>query len=229
MDESAAQPTSGRVVLPLKHLLLLIAAGLLAGTFIVMAFVLPAEYGRDPLGIGELTGLNRLGSAGPVEFDAGNASAALAVAYDMPMRADAIHIPLTDFLGGASGSELEYKVAMKKGATLVYAFEVEGAGSDDDLRYDFHGHTVPRQGEAMTVVSWGDAYGNRAQGALTAPFDGIQGWQFANTGEMPVVVHLRLSGFYQLIPAGEEGNLAGIVANVPAPDARPGFRPRVLD
>lgn len=72
------------------------------------------------------------------------------------------------------------------------------------------------------MVSWGDAYGSRSQGSLTAPFDGIQGWQFSKTGELPIVVHLRLSGFYTLIEPGQEGNLAGIVANVPAIEPRPG-------
>ncbi|MBM4204015.1 MAG: hypothetical protein FJ194_07680 [Gammaproteobacteria bacterium] len=230
MHDSAEPVNSGRIILPLKHLLKLAGGGLIIGAFMIVAFILPAEYGRDPLGTGARTGLNSLGSAGAQEFDGENDARALAVAYETPMRSDVVHIPLTDFLGGAHGSELEYKVAMKKGATLVYSFEVKhvregtgnSAGSDNDLRYDFHGHTLPKAGEKMTVVSWGDAYGSEAQGALTAPFDGIQGWQFSKTGELPMVVHLRLSGFYTLIEPGQEGNLAGIVANVPASEARPG-------
>jgi len=271
MHDSAEPVNSGRIILPLKHLLKLAGGGLIIGAFMIVAFILPAEYGRDPLGTGARTGLNSLGSAGAQEFDGENDARALAVAYETPMRSDVVHIPLTDFLGGAHGSELEYKVAMKKGATLVYSFEVkhvrEGTGNsagsdndlrydfhghtlpkagekmtvvswgdaygseaqgaltapfDNDLRYDFHGHTLPKAGEKMTVVSWGDAYGSEAQGALTAPFDGIQGWQFSKTGELPMVVHLRLSGFYTLIEPGQEGNLAGIVANVPASEARPG-------
>jgi hypothetical protein len=37
-------------------------------------------------------------------------------------------------------------------------------------------------------------------------------------------VRLKLAGFYELIPGGDEGNLAGIVANVPAAQARPNFK-----
>jgi hypothetical protein len=73
----------------------------------------------------------------------------------------------------------------------------------------------------MTVATYKQAFGLRQQGALTAPFDGIQGWQFSNSSERPVVVRLRLSGFYALIPAGQPGNEAGIRANVPAAEARP--------
>ena len=61
----------------------------------------------------------------------------------------------------------------------------------------------------------------KQHGAQTAPFDGIQGWQFSNSSERPVVVRLRLAGFYDLVPAGQPGNEAGIVANVPAAQARP--------
>ncbi len=73
----------------------------------------------------------------------------------------------------------------------------------------------------MTVATYRQSSGLRQQGALTAPFDGIQGWQFSNAGERPVVVRLRLAGFYTLVPAGRPGNEAGIVANVPAAQARP--------
>jgi hypothetical protein len=33
---------------------------------------------------------------------------------------------------------------------------------------------------------------------------------FQNQCLKPVTVHLRLSGFYELVPTGENGNLAGI-------------------
>ena len=39
--------------------------------------------------------------------------------------------------------------------------------------------------------------------------------QAGQTGVQPVVVHLKLSGFYELVPPGEYGNQAGIVANAP--------------
>ena len=38
-------------------------------------------------------------------------------------------------------------------------------------------------------------------------------------GTKPVVVHVRISGFYDLIPPGDVGNEAGIIANVPADKA----------
>ena len=77
----------------------------------------------------------------------------------------------------------------------------------------------------MTVASYKQGRGLSQKGSLTAPFDGIQGWQFSNFAEGPVVIRVKLTGFYELVPAGEEGNLAGIIANVPASEARPGLTP----
>lgn len=188
---------------------------------VVLAFVLPAEYGRDPLGVGRLTGVARLWAPEDQVVDARSGAGPLAREFQQPFRSDVVEIPLGGFLTGAANSELEYKVRMRTGAVLTYAWEVSGAADPRDLRFDQHGHTTPHAGEAMQVVTFRQGAGLRQQGALTAPFDGIQGWQFSNGGDGPVVVRLRLAGFYELIPAGQPGNEAGVVANVPAARARP--------
>lgn len=104
MHDSAQPVNSGRIILPVKQLLALCVGGLIIGAFIVAAVILPAEFGRDPLGAGALTGLNSLGSADAREFGGDTATSALAVTYDTPMRSDVVHIPLTDILGGAHSS-----------------------------------------------------------------------------------------------------------------------------
>lgn len=208
-----------------RTLALITGGGLVAGALIVMGAIMPAEYNVDPLGLGKLSGIARLWAPEQKEIDTTSAGAPLSREYETAFRSDTIEIPLTDFLGGAKGSELEYKVRMKEGATLIYEWEVTGAQRQDDFHFDFHGHTTPAPGQEMQVATYKQAYGIKAQGALTAPFDGIQGWQFSNSSDKPVVVHVKLAGFYDLIPSGEEGNLAGIVANVPADQARPDFEP----
>lgn len=202
------------------RLILATVGALLLAVLIVLGAILPAEFDRDPLGLGRLSGLSRLWAPEDQQVDTA-AGAARAREYDVPFRTDVIEIPLGDFLAGADKSELEYKVRMKKDATLIYAWEVVGTTEPRDFHFDQHGHTTPKPGEAMAVSTWRQAFGLKQQGALTAPFDGIQGWQFSNSSEKPVVVRLRLAGFYELVPAGEPGNAAGIVANVPAAQARP--------
>jgi hypothetical protein len=204
------------------RLLAAVAGTLVLGALIVVGAILPAEFNRDPLGVGRLSGLSRHWAPADKTLEPGAAGVARAREYDTPFRTDIVEIPLGDFLAGADRSELEYKVRMKKDATLVYAWEVEGAADPRDFHFDQHGHTTPAPGQAMTVATFRQGFGLRQQGALTAPFDGIQGWQFSNSSEKPVTVRLRLAGFYQLIPAGQPGNEAGIVANVPADQARPG-------
>ena len=195
--------------------------GLVAGALIVLGAIMPAEFNTDPLGLGKLSGIARLWAPEQKEIDASSSGAPLARDYDAAPRTDVIEIPLTDFLGGAKGSELEYKVRMKKDASLIYEWEVIGAKNANDFHFDFHGHTTPEPGQEMTVATYKQARGVKQTGALTAPFDGIQGWQFSNSSEQPVVVRLRLAGFYELIPSGQPGNEAGIVANEPAARARP--------
>lgn len=207
--------------MPRGRLIAVTAGTLAVAVVVVLGAVLPAEFNRDPLGAGRLTGLSRLWAAEDTNIDPKAGGVARAREYATPFRSDVVEIPLGGFLDGADRSELEYKVRMAKDATLIYAWEVLGAADPRDFHFDQHGHTTPAAGQAMTVATYRQAFGLRQQGALTAPFDGIQGWQFSNSSERPVVVRLRLSGFYELVPAGQPGNEAGIVANVPAAQARP--------
>ncbi|HVY89919.1 MAG TPA: hypothetical protein VG942_13700 [Hyphomonadaceae bacterium] len=228
-DPAPAQPIAPvQLKVRPRTLALITGGGIIGGALIVLGAIMPAEFNTDPVGIGKLTGIARLWAPDEKKLDANaGASGPLAREYDVPPRTDVIEIPLTDFMGGAKGSELEYKVRMKQGATLIYEWEAIGAQNKSDIHFDFHGHTTPsaQSGEQMTVATYKQAYGLKASGALTAPFDGIQGWQFSNGGDKPVVIRVKLTGFYELVPPGEPGNEARIVANVPADQARPDFKP----
>ncbi|TAJ71231.1 MAG: hypothetical protein EPO51_13070 [Phenylobacterium sp.] len=212
MSEQRAMPKGRLIAATLGAVILAV--------LIVLGAILPAEFNRDPLGVGRLSGLSRLWAPEDQKAAASD-GVAWAREYDIPFRTDVVEIPLGDFLAGADKSELEYKVRMRKDATLTYAWEVIGTSEPRDFHFDQHGHTTPAPGQPMTVSTYRQGFGLKQQGALTAPFDGIQGWQFSNSSEKPVVVRLRLAGFYELIPSGQPGNEAGIVANVPAVQARP--------
>ena len=207
--------------MPRGRLIAATLGALIVATLIVLGAILPAEFNKDPLGIGKLTGIGKLWAPAEKTVDTKSASAPLAREYEVPFREDAVEIPLGGFMTGAENSELEYKVRMKKDATLIYSWEVAGEADARDFQFDQHGHTTPAPGQPMTVATFKQAFGLKQAGALTAPFDGIQGWQFSNSSEQPVVVHLKLAGFYELIPGGEAGNEASVVANVPAAQARP--------
>ena len=221
---------SSETTQPLSRKRLLLATGGAAAVAAVVLFagIIPAEFGYDPLGLGKITGISRLWA--PDEVAIKNTSGGLAYAHEYPIawRTDVIEIPLTSVDGGRSGYELEYKVRMRKNAALIYEWEAVGAINNNDVYYDFHGHTTPgKPGEDMTVATYRQSNARSIRGSLIAPFDGIHGWFFQNSSIKPVVIRVRIAGFYELIPAGEAGNEAGVAANVPAAQARPKVDPRL--
>jgi len=192
-----------------------------AAAVIIFGAVLPAEFGVDPLGVGKLTGIARLWAPKENEIAATEGSAPLNRDYATGWRTDVIEIPLTSGDDLESRRyELEYKVRMKKGATLIYEWHVTGSDIPEEFYSEFHGHDLVAPGQEMTVVNYKKATGLRQQGALVAPFDGIHGWYLQNQALPPVVVHMRLAGFYDLVPPGQPGNEQYILAGKPAAESR---------
>ncbi len=215
-------PVEGRVPDPptRRRLLMMTAVGFAAAAVVTVLFVLPAEMGVDPTGFGRLTGLNRLAppktvkALAPAAAPAPGAPAqATARYYPAAYRSDIIEIPLDTADNGPDGSELEYKVRMKAGDSLVYSWSVSGISNPEEFYYDFHGETPAGPGVPQAkVVEYRQATGDRSNGVLVAPIAGVHGWYLQNQSAKPVVVRLKLAGFYELVPPGEYGNEAGIKA-----------------
>jgi hypothetical protein len=214
------QTEEGRMAKPpsKKRVLVLTAIGFVVGSLIVFGAIMPAEYNRDPLGLGQLSGLSRLWAPPEVEFDLSATSVPYAHEYEGSFRSDVIEIPLRSGDDRTRGNELEYKVRMTEGQTVIYEWEVLDIENPEEFYYDFHGHTTA-EGEEMTVATYEQALGAKDSGSLIAPFDGVHGWYYQNQSVGPVVVRLKVSGFYELIPCCELGNESGIIANVPASEA----------
>ena len=100
----------------------------------------------------------------------------------------------------------------RSGETVVYSWKVTGDEQHPEwFYYDFHGESQPAgEGAKPTVMEYRQATGLTGGGALVAPFDGIHGWYVQNQSDKLLVVHLKLSGFYTLIPSGEYGNEQGV-------------------
>jgi hypothetical protein len=130
--------------------------------------------------------------------------------------------------GGVGPYALEYKVRMKAGAVLIYEWAALGLDKPENLGYDFHGHTVPVNSEEKQLISnHKKGTGASGRGSLVAPFDGIQGWYFDNSSSAPVTIRIKLTGFYDLVEAGQPGNEFGIAPNLPADLVRAGMiRPK---
>lgn len=178
-----------------KSLLLAVGAGLVA---LVIA-VLPAEYGIDPTGIGKALGLTELSEPvspideniaivtegeyldGPVQFP------------EQDIRSRTVVIPIDDL------GQVEYKLAMPAGATIVYTWRVLGETPNDGVYFDFHGHppidgVSEMDNDFATTFSEGEMPSQK--GSLTAPFAGNFGWFFLNLEERAIDVELTFTGFY---------------------------------
>jgi len=200
---------------PRGRLLAITGGGFIAAAVIAVLFVLPAQFHLDPTGFGRLTGLDKL--AGPKTVKVGDpAAGAPATAtvryYPTAFRSDTIEIPLETADKGPDGSELEYKVRMKAGDSLVYSWTVSGVTNPEEFYYDFHGETPAAAGAQAKVVEYQQQTGLKSNGVLIAPIPGVHGWYLQNQSAGHAVVHLKLSGFYELVPPGQYGNEHGIVA-----------------
>lgn len=175
-----------------QQLLWRVAGSIVVAALIVLGFVLPAEFHRDPLGIGTATGLMALSAPPPPEKPADAALAAkpadagsAARFYSVPFRSDTIQIPLK------GDEELEYKVRMRPGGTLVYSWST----NKGTVYYDFHGEPPDDPKKSQSYATGIDKSGN---GSLIAPFAGIHGWFLQNQEGEPIVVTVKMTGYYEL-------------------------------
>jgi hypothetical protein len=187
-------------------------AAIIAALVLITA-VLPAEYGIDPTGIGRTLGLTQMGeikvslaeeAAQPenkeriepapqppvvkaaVETTAAiNAEAKPDVPVKKPLKQDQRQITLKP------GAAAEVKMAMRKGAKVIFSWSAEGGA----LNFDTHGDNVTTEyhgyGKGRNVS--GDS------GELIAAFDGNHGWFWRNRSGNTVTLTLTTEGEYQVI------------------------------
>jgi hypothetical protein len=198
---------------PSRGRLALITGGaLVLATVALVGFILPAEFHTDPTGFGRVTGLLKLGTPQPPPAQTVAAGTTTATRYyPTAYRSDVVEIPLAAAGNDERKDELEYKVRMKTGDSFVYAWSVP-VTDPESFYFDFHGETPPAAGHAAKVVEYKQSTGATSNGTLIAPIPGVHGWYLQNQSDKPVVVKLKLSGFYELVPPGEYGNEAGIKA-----------------
>jgi len=113
--------------------------------------------------------------------------------YMTDYRTDAIDIPLGPL------EELEYKLGLNEGDSIVYQWDAVDLKDPEKLYAEFHGHTPPVD-NVGDLMFYRKATGATERGTLVAPFTGIHGWYLRNDTEAPIVVRLKVAGFYELLP-----------------------------
>jgi hypothetical protein len=181
---------------------------------VTVLFILPAEYGVDPTGLGEKIGLTRLAAVSAPEMDTEprivegrfpdipaeedfdfyepeTLGDPFSRSHDKPFRTDTILVPIDAY------EQVEVKTTMKQGDALVYSWKL----IDGSVVYaDFHAD--PHQVELYPEQYWiryQESETDSASGSIVAPFDGNHGWYWLNIEEEPIKIELTVSGYYDSI------------------------------
>jgi hypothetical protein len=203
MPETRIAPPSTRKILTATGVALLAAAAIL------VLFVLPAEFGIDPLGTGKKLGLTELVRAADKPAPVSDVSIAPVLVPspkgDAPTVTGAFVAQPSQFhtdareLKLAPNEGLEIKYNMKKGAGLIYSWTASGILSvefpgEPDVKPE--GREGTDYNESYNIDTAGKTQGN---GTFLAPSQGIHGWFWENKGSTPVTLKLVTAGFYDWI------------------------------
>ena len=159
-------------------------AALAIAAAVVVVFVLPAEYGKDPTGLGTALGLNKRAEPGKNEEQLrGEKRKGVLAALDGPIQAadDRYVLELGPFESG------EFKYTLKEGDKMRFSWEATGP-----VDYDMHSH--PFDGGTELTESYAVTKGPSQSGIYTAQFTGIHGWYWQNRSTDNVTVTLDAAG-----------------------------------
>jgi hypothetical protein len=222
---TTTQTTVQQNVPSVRSLAIATTVALLVAAAILVAFVLPAEYGIDPLGTGRAAGLSDLAKAtgepakpATVERAAPSSQApdttkavinpvlVISPTGDAPAVKDAFISQRDRFqfdareITLAPGEGMEIKYNMKKGAGLVYSWTTSAP-----VFFEFHGEPdVKPAGKEGTdyyeSYELDDKKGrDHSHGTFVAPSTGIHGWFWENKSDTPVTLKLTSAGFFDWI------------------------------
>jgi len=198
-----------------RQLLKSTASAAAIAAVLLVTCILPAEYGIDPTGIGQMLGLKSMGEIKQQLHAEAAADALPAVETTMvdstsvPSITTADSTATTDNTANTNEGTLqshqmtvtlqpnqaaEIKLSMSKGTQVDYQWTTQGGG----VNFDTHGDMLnaPKDfyhGYGKGVNQTEDA------GQLTAAFDGKHGWFWRNRGKQAVTVTLTTRGAYDEI------------------------------
>jgi hypothetical protein len=84
---------------------------------------------------------------------------------------------------------VEYKFNLKAGATMIYSWKATGP-----LDVDFH--TVPDGKPISASETFFRGKASNGNGTYRAPYAGLHGWYWKNTGKEPVTITVHAAGFF---------------------------------
>ncbi|WP_396956695.1 transmembrane anchor protein [Nitrosomonas sp.] len=181
---------------------------LLTAIFLLITVVMPAEYGIDPTGFGEITGLKRMGEikvslAEEAIADRASTAASLQTELSEAETVSTMETAVTESLtlppkSGMSHEKkitlapnqgTEIKVTMTKGSKVHYVWRTNGGTAV----FDQHGDSKELK---ISYHSYSKGAGQMREGVLEAAFDGNHGWFWRNRTSIPMTITLKTEGEY---------------------------------
>lgn len=172
-------------------------------SLLMTTVVLPAEYGRDPTGIGSLLGLTAMGEIKQsLAKDAANEKATPPIAASAPiaevtpaaapaqaatpaLRSDEMTVTL------APDASTEIKATLNEGQTVNYQWTSTGK-----TNFDVHGDSAALM---VDYHGYGKGSKERDEGVIKAAFTGNHGWFWRNRTKETVTIVLKTQGEYSKI------------------------------
>jgi len=175
----------------------MVAIGVGCGLLILV--VLPAEYGTDPTGVGELLGLKKMGEIKTrlkkdflkenqvfkVNIDAKDE---LKVEPETGKEKQDLMVFVI-----APDEAIEVKLEMKKGSIAKYKWTTKNGG----LNYNLHGDG--HKGSQRSISYKKGRMTSSDSGEFKSEFDGYHGWFWRNRNSESVTVTLEAIGDYIII------------------------------
>lgn len=178
----------------------------IGAVFIGVCVYLPAEYGRDPTGVGTILGLTEKGQIKQQLKAEAEADEKLHGGDDSSSLMDCVFGAFVSTANAQEawteeltftlepGASTEIKATMEEGSTLFYSWVADGGR----INFDLHAHA---DGENVTYEKGrGKTSG---EGSFDTPFAGDHGWFWRNRDSEAITVTLQLRGDYSAIVRSE--------------------------
>ena len=163
------------------------------GCALLILIVLPAEYGTDPTGVGELLGLKKMGEIKTrlkQDFLKENIGAKDELMVESKISKE--NQDVMEFVI-APAEAIEIKLEMKKGSMAKYKWTTQNGGLNFNLHGDGHKDFQKSISYKKGRMTSSDS------GEFKAEFDGYHGWFWRNRNNKSVTVTLETIGDYILI------------------------------
>ena len=163
------------------------------GCALLILFVLPAEYGTDPTGVGELFGLKKMGEIKTrlkqdfLKENVGAKDELMVESETGKENQDVMEFVI------APNEAIEIKLEMKKGSIAKYKWTTQNGG----LNYNLHGDG--HKGSQNSIIYKKGRMTSFDSGEFKSEFDGHHGWFWRNRNNESVTVTLETIGDYILI------------------------------